>query len=181
VLDASLARQVGLGGGGTGARGTSTTLLVRIGGNAAAVRAQREELQTLGALREADSDSWRRLRHAEPQRAAVMRWSTLPSRFAETWAASGRVAERWRGTLRHGDPGRGIVRCVLPLEAEATVDSLRAALDVPFGGTRIYERLPAALWPVCAPCRTADRLSRGVKAAFDPHRVLNPGIFGEAD
>jgi FAD/FMN-containing dehydrogenase len=46
--------------------------------------------------------------------------------------------------------------------------------------TRIFERLPAPLWPVLAPSRATDRLSTGVRAAFDPHHLLNPGILGEA-
>jgi hypothetical protein len=56
---------------------------------------------------------------------------------------------------------------------------LRAALEIPFEGTRIYERLPAALWPALAPTALRGTLERGVKAAFDPHHLLNPGILGE--
>jgi hypothetical protein len=78
-----------------------------------------------------------------------------------------------------------VVRCILPLDAlafdGARSEALRLALDSPFTGTRIYERLPADLWPRCASSRAVDRLSRDVKRAFDPHRLLNPGILGELD
>jgi glycolate oxidase FAD binding subunit len=183
LLDGPLAKRVGVDGGAGAA--TTHTLLIRIGGNAAAVRAQREQLHELGTIRESDERGWERLRAVEPTGAVAVRWSALPSRFAETWAASTRVAERWPGTLRHGDPGRGVVRCILPLDAlafdDATTQALRMSLDSPFTGTRIYERLPAHLWPLCAPNRVSDRLSRDVKRAFDPHRVLNPGVLGELD
>jgi glycolate oxidase FAD binding subunit len=182
LLDGTLAKRLGVEGGAVA--GTST-LLIRIGGNGAAVRGQREQLHALGTIRESDGQLWRSLRAVEPLGAAVVRWSALPSRFAETWIASNRLAERWPGTLRHGDPGRGVVRCILPLDAlafdDAASEALRLALDSPFTGTRIYERLPAPLWPRCAPSRVADRLSRDVKRAFDPHRLLNPGILGELD
>ena len=47
---------------------------------------------------------------------------------------------------------------------------------------RIFERLPATLWPALAPTRRRrDRLSRGVRAAFDPHRLLNPGHLRRSD
>jgi len=39
--------------------------------------------------------------------------------------------------------------------------------------------LPSAVWPSLAPTAVADRLSRGVRAAFDPYWLLNPGILGE--
>jgi glycolate oxidase FAD binding subunit len=183
LLDAAMGRQAGLTDN-SGPR-SGCILLLRIGGNGAALRAQREQLHTIGTMRDTDDEAWKRLRAAEPSRAAVARWSALPSRFAETWLSTSRVVERWPGTMRHGDPGRGVVRCILPLDSDGTPDvavaSLRAALDVPFDGTRIYERLLAPVWDVLAPTRAADRLSQGVKSAFDPHHVLNPGILGESD
>jgi FAD/FMN-containing dehydrogenase len=43
----------------------------------------------------------------------------------------------------------------------------------------IGEVLPDAAWRVL-PAPSGDRLSRGIKRAFDPHDVLNPGILGDA-
>ena len=172
LVDASARRALG-------AAGARDAFLVRLGGNEEAVRAQREQLRAVGDARDVEPEIWRRARVAEPTRAAVMRLSRLPSRFAATWQDAGRIAERWPGSYRHGDPGRGVVRVVLPLDDGTSDASLRAALEIPFDGTRNYERLPAALWPALAPTAMHGALGRGVKAAFDPHHLLNPGIFGE--
>ena len=162
-----------------GAAGMRDAFLVRLGGNEESVRAQREQLRGVGEARDVESEIWRQARVAEPARVAVVRLSRLPSAFATTWHDAGRVAERWPGSYRHGDAGRGVVRVVLPLEGGASEESLRAALAIPFDGTRIYERLPAALWPVLAPTAMHGAIDRGIRAAFDPHHLLNPGIFGE--
>ena len=162
-----------------GATGARDALLVRLGGNEESVRSQREQLRDVGDARDVESDIWRRARVAEPARSAVVRLSRLSSRFATTWHDAGRIAERWPGSYRHGDPGRGVVRVVLPLALDASDESLRAALEIPFDGTRIYERLPAELWPALAPTPMHGAIDRGIRAAFDPHHLLNPGIFGE--
>jgi FAD/FMN-containing dehydrogenase len=44
----------------------------------------------------------------------------------------------------------------------------------------VFEQLPAALWPVLAPSPVSSDLARRTRAAFDPHRLLNPGILGES-
>ena len=159
--------------------GAHDAFIVRLGGNDEAVRAQREQLRGVGDTSDADPEIWRRARVIEPTRAAVVRLSRLPAQFATTWRDAARITERWPGSYRQGDPGRGVVRVVLPLEDDASEASLRAALEIPFDGTRIYERLPAALWPVLAAVTMRGAIDRGVKAAFDPHHLLNPGIFGE--
>ena len=171
LVDATLARDLSVG--------DRTVLLVRLGGNEEAVRAQREQLSDVGVARDIDANVWRRLREAEPHRAAVLRRSRLPSRFATTWRDAQRMVEQWPGGYCHGTTGRGIVRIVLPLGAEADDGSLRAVLGVPFNGHRIYERLPSDLWSTLAPSAIRNRLERDVKATFDPQNVLNPGILGE--
>jgi FAD/FMN-containing dehydrogenase len=45
-------------------------------------------------------------------------------------------------------------------------------------GTHIFERLPNSEWATI-PARANDPLSRAVRAAFDPRRVLNRGILGD--
>jgi FAD/FMN-containing dehydrogenase len=99
----------------------------------------------------------------------------LPSRVGETWHIARQLADAWPGTLVHGTVGRGVVRCILPRGDES---AMRKALSLPFHGTRIAERLPERLWPVIAPNSASDRLSHGIRHAFDPHGVLNPGILG---
>jgi FAD/FMN-containing dehydrogenase len=91
------------------------------------------------------------------------------------------VVERVGG-FAHATPRRGVVRCVVPLH-EATADDLArlrgviGALRV--DGTMIAERLPAPLWASLVAPAATDALSRRVRAAFDPDRILNPGILGE--
>jgi glycolate oxidase FAD binding subunit len=154
-------------------------LLVRLGGNEQAVAAQREQLRSVGEPRDLAASVWRRLQIADPVDATVLRVSRLPSAFAHTWRDARRLVERWPGAVCHGDPGRGVVRAVLPGRADTTDAGLRAALDLPFDGTRLYERLPAALWASLAPSAMHGAIDRGIKLAFDPHHILNPGIFGE--
>jgi glycolate oxidase FAD binding subunit len=156
-------------------------LLVRLGGNEEAVRAQRDELRALGDIGEVDGRVWHRLRGLEPARAAVLRLSHLPSLVARTWVDAARLVDKWGGGYFAADLGRGVVRVVLPLASETKESDLVAILDVPFDGTRIYERLPGDLWTTLAPSAVRDALSRGIKAAFDPHNVLNPGILGELE
>jgi glycolate dehydrogenase FAD-binding subunit len=168
LLDAAMARLTGAGSG--------TTLLVRLAGNAPAVAAQQATLATLGAARTAAHDVWPRLRRAEPDGAVVVRLSQRPSRLAETWAEAGRLAAA--DGMRHATIARGIVRCILPTSGAAALTAPAAGVATRIA-TRIAERLPAALWPAVAPTAAGDRISLGVRAAFDPGRLLNPGILGE--
>ena len=157
-------------------------LLVRLAGNAPLVRAQHELLSTRGATELVTDDVWARLRASDPLHAAVVRWSQRPVLFAETWAHAHSIATRTGGWI-HASPGRGIVRLVVPLPVTLAADEARelgAALAVPFAGTRVAERLPGSLWHSIAPSPAMDRLSLGIRRAFDPHLVLNPGILGEA-
>lgn len=154
-------------------------LLVRLGGNDEAVRAQRDQMRALGEPREIDADVWRRFRSVEAPGMAVLRLSRLPSRFAATWLDAKRIVEQWGGGYCHGDPGRGIARVVLPVDDEAASANLASILGTAYDGTRIFERLPAALWTLLAPPALRGRIEKGIKAAFDPRHVLNPGILGE--
>ena len=173
AVSSSLGTRLGLG--------DRAMLLVRLAGSAPLVRAQQALLSMRGATERVPDDVWARLRASDAPEAAVVRWSQRPVLFAETWAHAHAVAGRTGGWL-HASPGRGIVRLVVPLPASLSADEARelgAVLALPFAGTRIAERLPAALWPTLAPSPVMDRLSLGVRRAFDPHLVLNPGILGD--
>jgi glycolate dehydrogenase FAD-binding subunit len=170
LLNAPLAKSLGLG--------ERPLVLVRLGGNEPAVRAQLELLASFGDVADAPESAWRSLRTVEPRGASVVRLSQLPSRIGETWHVAGQLAEAWSGTLLHATVGRGVVRCILPAGDENT---MRRALSLPFHGTRIVERLPERLWSDIAPASASDRLSRGIRQKFDPHGLLNPGIFGRID
>jgi FAD/FMN-containing dehydrogenase len=42
----------------------------------------------------------------------------------------------------------------------------------------IFEKLPDETWAEI-PSPTSDPLSRGIKKAYDPNNILNPGILGD--
>lgn len=156
------------------ALGTTTTLLVRLGGNMASVRAQRDVLAQLGPLRPADASVWRALRAIEPKDAIVARLSSRPARIANVWNEARVAASGVDEAILLASLGRGIVRAIVPAN---NPDAARRIARC--GATVIFERLPAALWAELAPSPARDRLSRGVKERFDPSHVLNPGILGE--
>jgi glycolate oxidase FAD binding subunit len=155
--------------------GSTPTLLVRLGGNAASVRAQREVLGQLGDARDVDTAVWPALRSAEPAEAIVARLSAPPSRVAEVWNIARSATKGVDGALMSAALGRGVVRCVVPPDARDAARRIAQSAPV----SVIFERLPADLWTELAPPAANDRLSRSVKERFDPSRVLNPGVLGE--
>jgi glycolate oxidase FAD binding subunit len=165
------------------ALGDRPLLLARLAGNGEAVEAQRATLAALGEVADAPSDAWARLRACEPAEAVVARLSSRPTRLAALCAELFAPAARAFGLLAHATPSRGVVRFVLP-GAEGfgmpRPDLGGAAGQPP--ARRAVERLPAALWPAVGAAGAApaadDPLSRRVRDAFDPARVLNPGILG---
>jgi FAD/FMN-containing dehydrogenase len=172
IVSAALASRLSLG--------TDALLLARLTGNAEAVASQRDALAQLSDVREIASDVWNALRSAEPANASVLRLSSPVARFAETWSAADRLATA-NGGFAHASVLRSVARVAVPNTdgaiASTAVDALRAGTrDI-----RIFERLPASLWPMLSPGGASDALSRGVRAAFDPHRLLNPGILGDSE
>lgn len=183
ILNPTLAGRLGLE--------PRTCLLARLGGSTDAVRAQRSALAAVGELRDVTGPVWSELRSVEPPGSATLRLSRLPSRFVDTWSAATRLTESFRDALLHGAPLRGVVRCVVPDVSTArdggrghvlggVQERLTRALTASFDGTRIFERAPAAIWRSFAPSVVTDRLSQGIKAAYDPHSLLNPGILGDS-
>jgi glycolate oxidase FAD binding subunit len=173
LLSAGTARHLALG--------DAPLLLVRVAGNAELVAAQRDTLGTFAAMREVSGDNWARLRTVEPDPATVLRLSGSTAQFAEVWASAERIAASVPGALAHGSVSRSVVRVILPQTNGELPDNALAVLRAEARQTRIVERLPASLWSSLAPTAVSDRLSRGVRAAFDPHRILNPGMLGELD
>jgi hypothetical protein len=145
------------------------------------VAAQRATLASLGDMTTLDGGIWGKLRGVEPASAAVARVSTLPSAIPPLLGDALPHGAMPDGTMLHATPSRGIIRCVVPREA---LGSLRQAVgrarrhpSAPL--TWIWERLPAERWNELAPSAVTTKLASRTRAAFDPDRILNPGILGE--
>lgn len=171
LIDGPLANRLGFG--------SEARLLARLIGNDENVVSQRDALAQFGDVADTDTTVWDALRVAEPAAASVARLSSPVARFADTWLVAARMAADVPGAFAHASVLRSVSRIVIPNDGDALPDAAEAALRSPARETRIFERLPAPLWPTLAPAAVTDRLSRGIRTAFDPDRVLNPGILGE--
>ena len=171
LVSSSLAEKIGIA--------SKQQLLVRLGGNAAAVNAQRSAMESLGGAKEMDMSVWERLRTIEDSAGrppVVIRLSCLPQRVAETWSETHAVLDTINGACMHATPSLGIIRCILPAETDlATLERLTHLRANP---TVIFERLPHDTWEMLSPSVIDDRISQRVKNAFDPLGILNPGIMG---
>lgn len=156
----------------TGDRGTDA-VLVRLAGNAASVAAQRRHVESLGTARELAASAWERLAAADPDGAFTVRISHRPSRVADIWHAVATATAEIEGAVRHASIERGVVRLILPATAHEVVAPLVRGLAS--HASVLGERLPRAAWEALP--AVTDRLSRGVRAAFDPHQILNPGLL----
>jgi len=174
LVNSSLAEKIGIA--------ARQQVLVRLGGNRAAVNAQRAAMESHGGAREVDAAVWDRLRTVEDsvdQRPTVVRLSCLPQRLAETWSEAHAVLDTINGACMHATPSLGIIRCILPRSAGLVeVERLTHLRADP---TVIFERLPHDGWDLLSPSVIADRISQRVKNAFDPLGILNPGIMGRVE
>ena len=152
-------------------------ILIRLGGNSAAVAAQRSAIESLGGARMVDSQVWDNLRTLEDSTGGapplVMRLSTIPQQVGQLWHAINRALGE-QPAFVHATPSLGIVRCILPADASLdTIDQLSQ-----LQATVIFERLSKEGWKRFSPSVVSDRISQRVKTAFDPANILNPGILG---
>lgn len=154
-------------------------IMIRLGGNAEVVASQREVLAQFADVLDVKRETWDALRTVEPANAAVVRLSGTVARFAETWATAERIAALVPGGFAHATVLRSVARVVLPNDGDLP-EPAAEALAALTRDVAIYERLPHARWSSLAPSAVADRLSVGIRAAFDPHRLLNPGILGDS-
>lgn len=156
-------------------------LLIRIGGNAAFVRAAGDAAAALGVATPLEADTWNTLASVEPPGAMSLRVSTLPSRIGELWPRAVAFAER-SGGYAHATVSRGVVRCVLPATDDgAALEAVRAGIaELALVSTVVGERLPATLWTQLDRKRSAGVLADGVRRAFDPDGIMNPGILDVA-
>ncbi len=170
--------------------GATQALVLRFGGNAALVDAGVRSAATLGRCTDVDMRVWSGLRASEPADGFVARASCLPSEVVPLWRAVASEAER-AGGFAHATLGRGVVRCVVPLD-EATTNAsngaageaparfagmIRGTIDAPPRTTWIVERGVGRDWPTPPHDAARRALSARVRAAFDPDDILNPGIL----
>jgi glycolate oxidase FAD binding subunit len=172
LITPALARALGIGEAGT--------MLVRVGGNESLVRATLASVATLGESRSVDGGVWSRLSARDTGNVAVVRLGARPSRMAPLWERATTILERVGGDA-HATVRRGVIRCIIPVDAAdeqfARLRGIISALRVE--ASSVVERLPATLWSSLVSSAAADRLSRGIRAAFDPDCIMNPGILGE--
>lgn len=162
LVSPALAARLGLGTGGC--------ILVRLGGNRTQVAAQRAAFAAAGDCVVLDSAStWAQLRACEPPHAFVFRVSDRPSELAALWRA---VADSHAAEC-HASLERGIVRC---MAGSDDPDALERFMGLAGSRRVVLERAPAKVWEQQAD--TSRPLDEGMRRAFDPHGVLNPGLFG---
>jgi glycolate oxidase FAD binding subunit len=155
-------------------------VIARLAGNSESVTAQRDALSQLGDVVEVEASVWQRMRVAEPSGASVVRLSGPVARFSETWATAERIAALAPGGFAHATVLRAVARVVIPNDDDGLPAAPADAIAALTRDVRVFERLPATSWPALAPTAVADRISVGIRGAFDPHRLLNPGILGES-
>lgn len=170
LIDSNTAELIGLS--------NKQQILVKLGGNAAAVAAQRAAMEALGGARQVDATAWDRLRTIEDlvgadQPPMVMRISTLPQNLPQVWSA---ISSQFDFVAMHATPSLGIMRCIVPSNMDLSI--VEGIVSTARDATVIFERLPRDAWSRFSPTVTDDRLSQRIKKAFDPANVLNPGILG---
>lgn len=148
-------------------------LLVRLAGNAVSVRHQRSALAAMsaGGVQEVSPDAWTRLRRSDPRDGLIVRLSRRPSELARLFTAACAIP----GADVHASLARGIVR--LRFAGGGTGASTLGSFEE--ADACIVEQAPAGLRVASRP-RADAALSDRMRLAFDPRRILNPGVTGEA-
>lgn len=142
-------------------------MLVRLAGNATGVHHQRATLGKLAASEPLPPDVWSFLQQSDPEDGAVLRVSRRPSELARLWMAAMAMPE----VDAHATLARGVVR--IRLASPRTVDGFDAA------DHQVVETLPVSFHDRIAPAPAPPgALSRRLRDAFDPDRILNRGILG---
>lgn len=165
--------------------GDNPALLVRFGGNAPVVDVQLKAFSQLARAEEVEQSTWAAFRKMDSDAGSVIRISTLPTRFLA--AASSILADTEPRIVISINPRRGLMRIVTRDDGDReSVSAIDAGMSLDFpsdgggaGTSVIFEKLPSEVWAVVSPSVVSDPLSRGIKKAYDPHNILNPGILGD--
>ncbi len=166
LLDREASRQIGLG--------DAPAALIRLGGNRAVVKAQRDAIATIARCEDVTPVVWTDLRQLDENATSVTRFAGPPARLADTWIAAVSSAREIEKPLMHASINRGIVRVIARKGATAEPDSSSASACA----SVIREIAPPAVWHSESKGAVADPQSRKLLAAFDPDRILNRGILG---
>lgn len=171
VVSASIAKSLGLG--------EQPMCLIRLGGNSAAVDFQLIALSRIASTDEVESRVWDALRALEGDADFVIRLSGLPASVRA--AAGAMLSDSMAGVYTSINVARGVVRIVVRNDASASAGELTAGLSIdrPVEGSFVFERLPADAWKSISPSVVSDPLSQGIRKAYDPLNLLNPGILGD--
>jgi len=176
LLSRSAAQALGLG--------NNPVCVIRFGGNEAVVNAQLIALSRISRPEEKESGLWGRLRHLEANAHTTIRISGLPTKVLA--AAATIIRDDIHLVYTYIDPRRGTLRIALSTDATDGVQgtgAIGSAGDFHTTGNGssevIFEKLPVEIWQMISPSVVSDPLSQGVKRAFDPHTILNPGILGD--
>jgi len=124
---------------------------------------------------------WRAVRDAAPLVAprdeAVWRISVAPSKAPRVMAAIGEVIGACRALH---DWGGGLIWIALPAAGDAGAGPIRAAVAAVGGHAtlvRADEGLRARIDVFTPPAPALAPIVAGIKASFDPDRILNPGLM----
>src|SRR6185503_7968774 len=165
--------------------GERPVCLIRFGGNDAAVRAQVNALSQIARIQELETEVWMRIRQLDGHAHTTIRVVSLPQRFL---AASARIlGETVPGIHTCIDPRRGVLRIIVGgvdyADGDGGTSLMGGSPELQMEGADasevIFEKLPAEVWREVSPTVVSDQLSQGIKRAFDPHSILNPGILGD--
>ena len=158
LLSPACAERIGLG--------AEAMLLVRLAGNSTGLHHQQSTLARLSATAAVDTEVWNRLRTSDPSNAIVARVSRRPSELARLWLGTMAIP----GVDAHATLSRGIVR--LRLTSGSWPQSAFDSQD-----RVIYESTPTGRRDGES-ADANDQLSRRLRDAYDPDRILNRGILG---
>ena len=147
------------------ALGNQAVMLVRLAGNSTGVHHQRATLGKLASCEPVSTDVWLQLRRSDPAGDVVVRVSRRPSELARLWS----TALTFPDVDAHASLARGTVRLSL------TSDRVLEAFDA--SDRRVFETGGAG---ESSRATESDGISERMRDAFDPARILNRGILGEA-
>ena len=141
------------------------------------MKAQAAGLAQVASTQEIDSSTWQTLRELETGSHTSLRISSLPQRIVGSAARI--LADDVSGVYTSIDPRRGVIRVVAgAADGADSSPEIAAGMERTESSELVFEKLPPELWSVVSPSVVADPLSQGIKRAYDPHNILNPGILG---